>query len=563
MGKALAKNPDTGGITYWLTHSHKGLGEKRYDIFANHPLACAYTDTISGQTIYAVYNVGTTALNVHFFGAKDTTVTVPHGLTLISDTQARTITTIEDEEDTTVPDPMAWDLPYPNLALHKPVTASSEENDGCLKAFLTDGDLTTRWGSAHQDDEYVIVDLQQTCYIDYLILRWEVAFASEYELAFSDDQINWNTAIYSSAGGVETVYTRIRGRYIRLTGLKRATTYGTSIYELEAYGRPLTGDPDKIFSLALSATDTVLYQGQTTTLTTTAYSYNGDILSTTDEQLSYSDYGLFIVTRTIEGCSASLTFVVLEIEQTVSVVVNPDEVIMPLGDTQCFDVCPINQFGIATDTCHFDFRATQVGDSVLSFDCYEQTATATAHVLPYSEVNLALNKPVTTSGYENAGTKPEGAVDGDFTTRWGSKHQDDEWLEIDLEHCYILDSIRLYWETAYATAYEILVSNDAINYESVYSTTTGNGGNETIRLSSLNGQFVRILCHKRHTGYGSSLWEVQVYGSGRCDDPTTAINDILQEKNTYIFIKDGQIYISRNGTIYSIDGRVLMHAQER
>ena len=199
MGKALAKNPDTGGITYWLAHSHKGLGEKRYDIFASHPMACAYTDTLSGRMTYAVYNVAKTPLSVHFFGAKDTTVTVPHGLTLISGAETRTVTTIEDEEETIAPDPMAWDLPYPNLALHKPVTVSSFENAGCVAANLTDGKTDTRWGSAHHDNEWAMVDLGEVCFIDHLILRWETAFASD--IRFCRRCRKNLPSLYGGAGG--------------------------------------------------------------------------------------------------------------------------------------------------------------------------------------------------------------------------------------------------------------------------------------------------------------------------------------------------------------------------
>ena len=570
MGKALAKNPDTGGITYWLTHSHKALGEKRYDIFANHPLACAYTDTVSGRVTYAVYNVENANRSVRFFGAVDTTVVVPHGLTLISGGQTQTVTTIEDEIEQVEPDPLAWDLPYPNLALHKPVTASSEENAGCLKENLTDGLTNTRWGSAHRDGEYVIVDLQQLCYIDHIVLRWETAYASEYELGLSDDNSTWRTVTIASSGGVERINLQssisnlqsCRARYIRIMGLQRATQYGTSLYELEAYGRPLSGDPDVVFAVALSATDTVLCQGQTTTLTTTAYNYNGAVLSATSEQLTYPDYGLFTETRTVGGCSASLTIVVLETEQTDSVVVYPTEVTMPLGDTQTFAVCPINQFGIAVDTCFVLFRATQVGDTVLSFDCYDQSPTALVHVLPYSDVNLALHKPVTCSGYENAGTKPENATDGDLTSRWGSRFLDDEWLEVDLGQCYLLDSARIYWEAAYATAYELLVSTDAITYESVYSTTTGKGGVVLLPLNA-SGRYVKLVCHTRHTGYGSSLYEIEVYGSGRCDDPEAGIEEIVNRQSSIRkFIYNGQIYISRNGIVYTVDGRVLLRAQE-
>ncbi len=566
MGKALAKNPDTGGITYWLAHTHKSLGEKRYDIYANHPLACAYTDTLTGRMTYAVYNVGMGDLSVRFFGAVDTTVVVPHGLTLISGAEIRTVTTIADESDTIAPDPLAWDLPYPNLALNKPVTASSEENAGCLARNLTDGQTSTRWGSAHRDGEYAIVDLGQQCYIDHLILRWETAYASEYELGLSDDNVNWRTVTLSSAGGVEKVNLQIfkssnlqssRARYVRLTGLQRATQYGTSLYELEAYGRPLTGDPEAVFVIALSATDTVLCQGQSTTLTTTAYNYSGQVVATSHETLSYPQYGVYTQTRSLGGCTASLTLVVLETEQTDSVVVYPSELTLPLGDSYAFRVCPINQFGTATDTCREVFRATQLGDTTITFDCYGQTATAVVHVLPYSAVNLALDKPISCSGYENAGTVPGHAVDGDLMTRWGSRFLDDEWLEIDLEQCYQLDSIRIFWEAAYATAYELQVSQDAVNYESVYATTTGKGGNATIPVQA-SGRYVRLVCHARATGYGSSLYEIAVYGSGRCDDPATAVSQQPSPAAVTKFIKDGQIYILRNGTVYTVDGMRCM-----
>ena len=567
MGKALAKNPDTGGITYWLAHSHKGLGEKRYDIFANHPMACAYTDTLTQRTTYAVYNVSSAAQSVHFFGAVDTTVSVPHGLTLVCGNETRTVTTIEDEDEQITPDPLAWDLPYPNLALHKPVTASSEENAGCLKANLTDGQTNTRWGSAHHDNEWVVVDLQQMCYIDYLILRWEAAYASEYELGLSDDNSTWRTATYASAGGVERVATRERARYIRLKGLQRATQYGTSLYELEAYGRPLTGDPNTVFAVALSATDTVLYQGQTTTLTTTAYNYNGGVLSSTDETLSYANYGLFTETRTVSGCSASVTLVVLETEQAVAAQVSPAEVTMPIGTEQTFVVSIVNQFGDAMDTCVTTYRATQVGDYELVFPCFEREDTARVHVLSFDAVNLALNKPATASGAENDGTVAMRAVDGDLTSRWSSRHQDNEWLAVDLEECYQLTSVKLYWEAAYATAYDIELSDDGENYRVVKAVTGAQGGVQTVDIrvqgQAVPARWVRIYCKARSTGYGSSLWEIEVYGEALCKPLDTAIELQQITNDVYKFIRNGQIYISRNGTVYTIDGRVLVHEQER
>ena len=619
MGKPLAKNPDTGGITYWLAHSHKALGEKRYDIFANHPLACAYTDPHTQRTTYAVYNVSSQPIDVHFFGAEDVTVSAPHGLTLTDGNQTRTVTTIQDEPVTETKDPMAWDLPYPNLAYKKPVIASSVENAGCLAQNLTDGDTDTRWGSAHQDNEYAIVNLQQQCYIDHIILRWEAAYASEYELALSNDNVTWHGVTLTSAGGTETINLQSqisnlqsqRARFIRLTGKKRATSYGTSLYELEAYGRPLNGDPSKVFTMALSADKTVLTQGQTATITATAYNVNGEVVSAVPtytviagkgvlngNTITCTDYGSVTVKAESGDCTATLTLAVMEAERADSIIISPSEVSVPIGDKQRFTVSTINQFEDPVQTYSFVFSADKSGDSTVTYTCGGKTVKALVHVLPYAEVNLALGKPVTTSGYENAGTVPANAVDGDMNTRWGSRFMDDEWIEVDLKHCYTLDSVRIYWETAYATAYELLVSSDATNYQSVYSTTTGKGGTETINLSTLSGRYIRLLCHKRNTQYGVSLFELQAFGSARCDstepedEPDEEIHDGSYVDDTgdcpdeeeeepgddealdpiinyqspitnYKFIHNGHLYISHDGIVYSIDGRVVMREAKR
>ena len=538
-------------------------------------MACAYTDTLSGRMTYAVYNVAAAPLSVHFFGAKDTTVTVPHGLTLISGAETHTVTTIEDEEETIEPDPMAWDLPYPNLALHKPVTASSFENAGCVAVNLTDGNTDTRWGSEHRDGEWAMVDLGEVCFIDHLILRWETAFASEYELALSSDGSTWHSAIYASAGGVERISLPFRdgmgvgpsrARYIRLTGLQRATQYGTSLYELEAYGRPLTGDPETVFAVALSASDTVLLQGQTTTLTTTAYNYNGAVLSTSSEQKTYPDYGLFTETRMVGGCSASLTIIVMETEMAAKAQVLPAEVTMPLGTEQEFVVSILNQFGEPMDTCRSVYRATQVGNYELIFPCFEMRDTALVHVLPFEEVNLALHKPATASGAEGDGTAAPKAVDGDMKTRWSSRFQDNEWIAVNLENCYLLTQVRLVWENAYATSFDIEISDDGENYTTVKSISGAKGGTQIhdIRQNGepVEAQFVRVFCKTRNTGYGSSLWELEVYGEGLCEQEVSAIENHQLQTTNYKFIKNGRIYISRNGAVYTIDGRQCVLPQE-
>jgi hypothetical protein len=123
--------------------------------------------------------------------------------------------------------------------------------------------------------------------------------------------------------------------------------------------------------------------------------------------------------------------------------------------------------------------------------------------------NVALRKPVTGS-QENAGTAPGNAVDGNPGTRWSSAFSDPQALTVDLGQTYQLCKIVLNWEAAYAKAFSIQVSTDGTNWTTIYSTTAGTGGVQTLNVSG-TGRYVRMLGTQRATAYGYSLWEFEVY----------------------------------------------------
>ena len=54
---------------------------------------------------------------------------------------------------------------------------------------------------------------------------------------------------------------------------------------------------------------------------------------------------------------------------------------------------------------------------------------------------------------------------------------------------------KIFWEAAYASGYQIQVSDDDSAYTDVYSTTTGQGRNEVITLDTpVTGRYVRLYC---------------------------------------------------------------------
>ncbi len=140
--------------------------------------------------------------------------------------------------------------------------------------------------------------------------------------------------------------------------------------------------------------------------------------------------------------------------------------------------------------------------------------TPKAEAATCGTTNIAQGKTATASSTENASFPAANAVDGNTGTRWSSAFSDPQWLEVDLGSSQSICQVGLDWETAFATGFQIQVSNDNATWTPIFSTTTGTGGNQTLSVSG-TGRYIRMLGTTRATQFGYSLWEFQVFaGSG-------------------------------------------------
>jgi beta-glucosidase-like glycosyl hydrolase len=148
------------------------------------------------------------------------------------------------------------------------------------------------------------------------------------------------------------------------------------------------------------------------------------------------------------------------------------------------------------------------------------TATIVA-IRPYdahAATLLSLNKPATASSTENAGTPASAAVDGNIGTRWSSAFSDPQWLQVDLGATVSISQVVLQWETAYGTAFQLQTSDTAASWTTIYNTTAGTGGTQTLNVTG-TGRYVRMYGTARATGWGYSLWEFSVYGTSGSQPP--------------------------------------------
>lgn len=131
-----------------------------------------------------------------------------------------------------------------------------------------------------------------------------------------------------------------------------------------------------------------------------------------------------------------------------------------------------------------------------------------------ASVNLASGSAASASSAEwNPFTSyaADRAVDGDRGTRWASDWSDDQSLTLDLGSAGLVGRVTLDWERAYGKSYRIELSTDGSNWQTAWSTTTGDGGLDTARFTGTTARYVRVHGVGRGTQWGYSLHEVGVY----------------------------------------------------
>lgn len=146
-----------------------------------------------------------------------------------------------------------YGTPQTNIALGKSASASSVQDANFPASLAVDGNTTTRWSSAYADPQWVQVDLGSNHDINRVVLRWEAAYATAYQVQVSSNGSTWNNIFTTTSGnGATDDLTGLSGsgRYVRMNGTARATPYGYSLFEFEIYGSPAGGGGGGGFDLS-------------------------------------------------------------------------------------------------------------------------------------------------------------------------------------------------------------------------------------------------------------------------------------------------------------------------
>jgi hypothetical protein len=366
----------------------------------------------------------------------------------------------------------------PNLALFRPVVASSVGEDN-PPAKALDGIATTRWESETTDTEWMYIDLGVVYSIDSVFVSWETAAGLDYAIEVANtpslSETGWTTVAHVTNGAQgenrSITFAPVQARYVRLQGYKRASIFGYSIWEFEVYGNSAACIPPVV---ATDPADRTYTLGLNTSFNVYA---NGTDMSFQWQHLRLMDATWF----------------------------------------------PIPQ----ATSAYYSFKPT-FSDSAGLFRCIvsslcgsDTSAGASLSFSKKAKINLACKKFAKCTSYEGTDMTAAAAVDDDSSTRWGTNYKtdpnkDSAWIYVDLGAVCTIDSVFLNWEDSGAKEYllqtAIIPSDNDQGWTTVAHISNGTGWQKRpIKIAQTQTRYIRVRCLQRLSGFGYSLFELEVY----------------------------------------------------
>ena len=349
------------------------------------------------------------------------------------------------------------------------------ERQRIAPGFGNDGTVATRWSSSFLDNQWWQVDLGSTRTITSVEATFNMwAWPRTYTVSASTNGTTFTTLANETLttwGTKTSTFAPFNARYVRITGVTRGTSAGTSIEEAKVFGpaQDTTGNqpPSAVVSGSPSSGAAPL---------TVAFGSAGS--SDPDGTISAYSWDL-----NGDGTFGDATVASPSFQYTTA---GTYSVRLRVTDNQ----------GAQTTSAPFTVTVTGGGGGTV--------------------VEKAKGKPASASSTEGAAwAAAASANDGDINSRWSSNFTDNQWWQVDLGAATPVSSVDItFCGWAWPSTYTVSVSTDGTTWSIVANETLTSGGSKqrTSTFSQVNARYVRITGLTRGTQFGTSIFEAKVNG---------------------------------------------------
>ena len=157
-------------------------------------------------------------------------------------------------------------------------------------------------------------------------------------------------------------------------------------------------------------------------------------------------------------------------------------------------------------TCYYVVSALNgAGESANSSEVYAMPGTLN---------RLTWVASSSTSGSDD----PDNALDGNLSTRWstGTSQVSGQWFQVDMSSVNVFNKVVLNAANSpndYPRGYQVLVSNDGVNWSGPIASGAGNSSVTTITFTNVAARYIRIVQTGSVSGLFWSIHEFNVFGA--------------------------------------------------
>lgn len=124
--------------------------------------------------------------------------------------------------------------------------------------------------------------------------------------------------------------------------------------------------------------------------------------------------------------------------------------------------------------------------------------------------NLAIGATATASSASGDKTADK-AIDGnDGSTRWESEWASPQWIQVDLGATKKVGAIRIVWEPAFASGYDIMASTNGTDFTTVSTVTGGDGAVDEVVFDPVDAQYIKVVCNEKGSQWSYSMYELMI-----------------------------------------------------